>query len=34
MTPMDPRTQWLLQVALAIIGLIRLLYKGSQRGWI
>jgi hypothetical protein len=31
---MNPRTQWLLQVAFAIMGLLRLLYKGSQRGWL
>jgi hypothetical protein len=31
---MSPRSQWLLKVVLSILGLMRLLYTGAQRGWI
>jgi hypothetical protein len=31
---MSPKHQWLVRLALAVIGLIMLLNTGARRGWI
>jgi hypothetical protein len=31
---MNPRLRWILQVAFAIFGLLRLLSIGARRGWL